>query len=35
LHWEMTKDKLILQTKEWNDALRRYCDCKNLTGTER
>jgi hypothetical protein len=35
LHWEMTKDKLILQTKEWNDALRRYCDCKNLTGIER
>jgi hypothetical protein len=35
LHWDMTKNQLMHETKEWNDALRRYCDCKNLTGIER
>ena len=35
LHWDITKNQLMHQTKEWNDALRRYCDCKNLTGIER
>ena len=35
LHWDITKNQLMHQTEEWNDALRRYCDCKNLTGIER
>jgi hypothetical protein len=35
LHWRLTKVELLQRTKEWNEALERYCDDIGLTGAER
>lgn len=35
LHWFIPKSELIQRTKEWNEALLKYCDDKSLTGIER
>jgi hypothetical protein len=35
LHWRLTKVELLQRTKEWNEALEKYCDNIGLTGAER
>jgi hypothetical protein len=35
LHWKLTKVELLQRTKEWNEALEKYCDDTGLTGAER
>jgi hypothetical protein len=35
LHWRLTKVELLQRTKEWNEALEKYCDDIDLTGVER
>jgi hypothetical protein len=35
LHWRFTKVELLQRTKEWNEALEKYCDDMGLTGAER
>jgi hypothetical protein len=35
LHWRLTKVELLQRTKEWNEALEKYCDDLGLTGAER
>jgi hypothetical protein len=35
LHWLLTKVELLQRTKEWNEALEKYCDDVGLTGAER
>jgi hypothetical protein len=35
LHWQLTKVELLQRTKEWNEALEKYCDDTGLTGAER
>jgi hypothetical protein len=35
LHWRLTKVELLQRTKEWNEALEKYCDDMGLTGAER
>jgi hypothetical protein len=35
LHWRLSKAELLQRTKEWNEALEKYCDDKGLTGAER
>jgi hypothetical protein len=35
LHWRLTKMELLQRTKEWNEALEKYCDDIGLTGAER
>jgi hypothetical protein len=35
LHWRLTKAELLQRTKEWNEALVKYCDDMGLTGAER
>jgi hypothetical protein len=34
LHWRLTKVELLQRTKEWNEALEKYCDEMGLTGAE-
>jgi hypothetical protein len=35
LHWRLPKAELLQRTKEWNEALEKYCDDTGLTGAER
>jgi hypothetical protein len=35
LHWQLDKVELFQRTKEWNEALEKYCNDKCLVGTER
>jgi hypothetical protein len=35
LHWRLPKAELLQRTKEWNEALAKYCDDMGLTGAER
>jgi hypothetical protein len=35
LHWRLDKAQLLHRTKEWNEALEKYCDDMGLTGAER
>jgi hypothetical protein len=35
LHWRLDKVELLRRTKEWNEALEKYCDDMSLTGAER
>jgi hypothetical protein len=35
LHWRLDKVELLQRTKEWNEALEKYCHEMGLTGTER
>jgi hypothetical protein len=35
LHWRLTNAELLQRTKEWNEALEKYCDDTGLTGAER
>jgi hypothetical protein len=35
LHWQLDKVELLQRTKEWNEALEKYCDDMALTGVER
>lgn len=35
IHWEVPKAELLEHTKEWNEALEKYCDDVGLTGSER
>jgi hypothetical protein len=35
LHWKLDKVELLQRTKEWNEALEKYCDDMGLTGAER
>jgi hypothetical protein len=35
LHWRLDKAQLLQRTKEWNEALEKYCDDIGLTGVER
>jgi hypothetical protein len=35
LHWRLPKAELLQRTKEWNEALEKYCDDTDLTGAER
>jgi hypothetical protein len=35
LHWQLDKAELLQRTKEWNEALEKYCDETGLTGVER
>jgi hypothetical protein len=35
LHWQLDKVELLQRTKEWNEALEKYCDDTGLTGPER
>jgi hypothetical protein len=35
LHWRLDKVELLQRTKEWNEALEKYCDDMGLTGAER
>ena len=32
LHWMVPKSELVLRTKEWNEALEKYCDKAGLHG---
>jgi hypothetical protein len=35
LHWQLDKVELLQRTKDWNEALEKYCDDMGLTGAER
>jgi hypothetical protein len=35
LHWQLDKVELLQRTKEWNEALEKYCNDMGLTGAER
>jgi len=35
LHWTVPKSELLQRTKEWNAALKQYCDEEDRTGMER
>jgi hypothetical protein len=35
LHWRLPKSELLQRTKEWNEALEKYCDDIDLTGADR
>jgi hypothetical protein len=35
LHWQLDKVELLQRTKEWNEALGKYCDDMGLAGAER
>jgi hypothetical protein len=35
LHWQLDKVQFLQRTKEWNEALEKYCDEMSLTGVER
>jgi hypothetical protein len=35
LHWQLTKVTLFQRTKEWNEALEKYCDEMGFTRAER
>jgi hypothetical protein len=34
-HWRLDKAVLLERTREWNEALEKYCNDKGLTGAER
>jgi MYND finger len=34
-HWKLDKTELLRRTKEWNKALKKYCDDEGLVGEER
>jgi hypothetical protein len=35
LHWRLDKVQLLQRTKDWNEALEKYCDDMGLIGAER
>jgi len=34
VHWELDEPELLQRVVEWNEALEKYCNDKNLMGTE-
>jgi hypothetical protein len=34
-HWRLDKAVLLERTREWNEAMEKYCNDKGLTGAER
>jgi hypothetical protein len=35
VHWSLEKAELLIRVKEWNEALKKFCDDKGLTGSVR